>query len=320
MRVGQSKCVTQNARGIWNLARVSDGPAFVPTQNYNYGSQAGEGVYAYVIDTGIEKDHEEFEGRATDGKNFITGEPAADCNGHGTHVASTVGGVYYGIAKKVYLIGVKVLSCTGSGSNAGVIGGVSWVVSECSGSKKGKCTANMSLGGGYSSALNSAVAAAVEAGVSFAVAAGNEESDACDVSPASTSTAVTVGASAQAGLGNVEKQEDARSEFSNWGACVDIFAPGSSITAAWIKGGYATISGTSMASPHVCGVMSLILSEKPTSTPATIKEELIATAVKNVIDFRSCPEAGGKTCPLAPRVGTCCDTANLLLHKSCAKQ
>jgi len=198
-------------------------------------------------------------------------EKNTDCNGHGTHVAGTVGGTTYGVAKKVTLVGVKVLGCTGSGTNAGVISGIDYAANN----RKGRPgVANMSLGGGKSQATNNAVAAAVRSGLTMVVAAGNENQDACNVSPASEPLAVTVGSTEVSDDDAI--QEDARSSFSNFGTCVKIMAPGSLIKSAWYTSNSATntISGTSMASPHVCGAAALVLSENPTATPAQVLASL----------------------------------------------
>ncbi len=235
--------------------------------NYNY-TPTGSGVDAYIIDTGIRRTHTLFGGRAIAGYDAIgDGQNSNDCNGHGTHVAGTVGSSTYGVAKNVTLIAVRVLNCSGSGSNAGVIAGVDWVTSN----RSGPSVANMSLGGGASTALDNAVQNSVAAGVTFVVAAGNENQNACNVSPARAVNAVTVGSTTNT---------DARSSFSNFGTCVDIFAPGSSITSTWSTSDTATntISGTSMASPHVAGVAALYLEGNPSASPATVTSALTSTA------------------------------------------
>jgi subtilisin family serine protease len=212
---------------------------------YTYNATAS-GVYAYIIDTGIRTDHTQFGGRASNVYNAISGETASDCNGHGTHVAGTVGGSTYGIAKSVRLRGVKVLSCSGSGSTSGIIAAVDWLRLN----RVNPAVANMSLGGGYSGSLNTAVTNLSNSGVFVAVAAGNSNANACNYSPASAAAATTVAASTSS---------DARASYSNYGSCVDLYAPGSSITSAWHSSTSAinTISGTSMASPHVAGVAAL---------------------------------------------------------------
>ena len=206
-----------------------------------------------MIDTGIRASHQEFAGRIGNGFTAITdGQGTNDCNGHGTHVAGTTGGTTYGVAKQVTLHPVRVLSCSGSGSNSGVIAGVDWVTAN----HVKPAVANMSLGGGVSTALDNAVQNSIAAGVSYAVAAGNSNANACNYSPARAANAVTVGSTTSS---------DARSSFSNFGTCVDLFAPGSSITSAWYTSNTATntISGTSMASPHVAGALALYLHDEP---------------------------------------------------------
>ncbi|MCD0442561.1 S8 family peptidase [Glycomyces sp. A-F 0318] len=216
----------------------------------------GSGVHAYIVDTGINASHGEFTGRVGNGYDFVQNDATPqDGNGHGTHVAGTVGGTTYGVAKEVTLHGVRVLDNSGSGTTAGVIDGIDWVAANAI----EPAVANMSLGGGYSSSLNAAVESAVDAGVDFAVAAGNEDQNACNVSPASAPSAITVAAS---------DDGDTRAYFSNYGSCVDVFAPGVGITSAWIGSNSATntISGTSMASPHVAGAVAVHLGLNPDAT------------------------------------------------------
>ena len=230
-------------------------------------SRTGAGVKAYVIDTGILRTHSQFGGRAIHGYSAINdGRGSTDCNGHGTHVAGTVGGSTYGVAKGVTLVAVRVLSCTGSGSNSGVIAGVDWVRGNHAAGQP--AVANMSLGGGASSALDTAVNNCINDGVTFAVAAGNSNANACNYSPARVAAAITVGATTSS---------DARASYSNYGSCLDIFAPGSSITSAWYTSTSATntISGTSMASPHVAGVAALYLQGSPGASPATVRNALV---------------------------------------------
>lgn len=262
--------VTQNP-ATWGLDRI-DERAPVAGADFTY-TNTGSGVTAYIIDTGILLGHTEFTGRLAAGFDAVTtGGTGNDCNGHGTHVAGTVGGTTYGVAKGVTLIPVRVLSCTGSGSNSGVIAGVDWVRNHHAAGVP--AVANMSLGGGASAALDNAVAAAIADGVTFAVAAGNSNRDACNYSPARTPAAITVGATTST---------DARASYSNFGRCLDIFAPGSSITSAWFTSNTATntISGTSMASPHVAGVAALLLQRRPASTPAAVRDSLVANSTAN---------------------------------------
>ncbi|KAG7449973.1 uncharacterized protein BT62DRAFT_944586 [Guyanagaster necrorhizus] len=259
----------------WGLARISHRPklTFGTFTRYEYDADGGDGVDVYIIDTGININHIELKGRATWGKTVPTNDVDEDGNGHGSHCAGTVAGTTYGVAKKANVIAVKVLGSNGSGSMADVVGGVSWAATEAK--KKadaakaeyqatGKTAhkgsvANMSLGGGKSPALDAAVNKAVDAGLHFAVAAGNDNKDACSYSPASAEKAVTVGASTLS---------DDRAYFSNHGECVDVFAPGLNIKSIYKGSEYAvaTLSGTSMASPHVAGLLAYLLSIYPHKT------------------------------------------------------
>ncbi|MBD0319574.1 MAG: S8 family peptidase, partial [Gemmatimonadetes bacterium] len=238
----EEDALVQNAAtqsgATWGIDRT-DQRALPLSGTYNYTSTAGT-VYAYVIDTGIQTSHAQFGGRAAVSYD-ATGGNGQDCNGHGTHVAGTIGASTYGLAKSVRLRAVRVLNCQGSGTSSGVIAGIDWVRLN----HVDPAVANMSLGGGYSSAQNTAVTNLANAGVFVAVAAGNENQNACNVSPASAAAVTTVAAS---------DRTDTRASFSNYGSCVDIYAPGVSITSTWLNGGTNTISGTSMASPHVAGV------------------------------------------------------------------
>ncbi|HSP77990.1 MAG TPA: S8 family serine peptidase, partial [Myxococcaceae bacterium] len=239
---------------------------------YTYNAD-GSGVHAYIVDTGVKLTHNEFAGRMGNGYDAVTsGGSANDCNGHGTHVAGTVGGTTYGLAKNVTIHPVRVLDCNGSGTTAGVIAGVDWV----SQNHVKPAVANMSLGGGASTTLDNAVNNAVAQGVVFAVAAGNDNSNACNYSPARAADALTVGSTTSS---------DARSSFSNYGTCLDIYAPGSSITSAWYTSDTATntISGTSMASPHVAGVAALYLQCNPSATPAQVEAALEGNATSGVL-------------------------------------
>lgn len=231
----------------------------------------GSGVRVYVIDTGIRTAHTQFGGRASNVFDAFGGS-GADCNGHGTHVAGTVGGSTFGVAKSSLLRGVRVLNCSGSGSNSGVIAGVDWV--RVNGIRP--AVANMSLGGGASSALDTAVNNLHNSNVTIAVAAGNSNANACNSSPARAANAITTGSTTQT---------DARSSFSNFGTCLDIFAPGSGILSAWFTSNTATatLSGTSMASPHVAGAAALYKQANPSASSTTIRNALVNNATTNVI-------------------------------------
>ncbi len=224
---------------------------------------------AYVIDTGIRFSHSQFGGRAVSGYDSVDGGSADDCNGHGTHVSGTIGGSTYGVAKGVTLVGVRVLNCQGSGSNSGVIAGINWVTTNHLAGQP--AVANMSLGGSASSALDTAVQNSIADGVTYAVAAGNENTNACNGSPSRVANALTVGATTRT---------DARASFSNYGTCVDVFAPGQDITSAWLTNDTSTntISGTSMATPHVVGVAALYLQGNTGASPATVSNAITSTA------------------------------------------
>ena len=264
---------TQN-NATWGIDRV-DQRDLPLSGTYTYNTTASN-VNAYIIDTGILNSHSEFGGRSVSGIDTVDNDnDATDCNGHGTHVAGTVGGSTYGIAKSVNLIGVRVLNCSGSGTLSGVIDGIDWVASN----HTKPAVANMSLGGGASSSIDTAVANLVSAGVTVVVAAGNDNSSACNYSPAREPSAITVGSTTSS---------DSRSSFSNYGSCLDIYAPGSSITSAWHTGGTNTISGTSMASPHVAGVAALYLADNPTATPSQVDSAIKNAATPNkVTDAKS---------------------------------
>jgi subtilisin family serine protease len=265
--------VTQTG-ATWGLVRTSQRNLLLTPANYIYNSAAGEGVDVYVIDTGILATHNDFGGRATAVYTAITNEANTDLNGHGTHCAGTIGGNTYGIAKKVSLKGVKVLSASGSGTTAGVIAGVDYVTKNKAAGRKS--VASMSLGGGISTTLDNAIVNSIAGGTVYAVAAGNDNANACNYSPARVSTAVTVGATTNT---------DSRSSFSNYGTCVDIFAPGSSITSDWIGSNTATntISGTSMATPHVAGVLALHLSVDAALDPAASKKWVVGAGTESKI-------------------------------------
>jgi subtilisin family serine protease len=258
------EAVATQTSAPWGLDRIDqrDRPL---SGTYSY-TRTGSGVNVYVIDTGIRRTHSQFGGRAFAGFDAFGGT-TNDCNGHGTHVAGTVGGSTYGVAKSVRLYAVRVLNCSGSGTNSGVIAGVDWVTRN----HVKPAVANMSLGGGASSALDTAVRNSIAAGVTYAVAAGNSNANAGNYSPARVGEAITVGSSTSS---------DARSSFSNYGSVVDIFAPGSSIRSAWYTSdtATATLSGTSMASPHVAGVAARYLQGSPSASPATVRNAIVNDA------------------------------------------
>ena len=240
----------------WGLDRV-DQRNLPLSGTYTYTATASA-VRAYVIDTGIYTSHSQFGGRASNVYDALGGN-GQDCNGHGTHVAGTIGGSSYGIARAVLLRGVRVLNCSGSGSTSGIIAAVDWVRVN----RINPAVANLSLGGGYSSSLNTAINNLANSGVFVAVAAGNENQNACNVSPASAGAAYTTAASTST---------DAKASYSNYGSCVDGYAPGSSIRSAWIGSTTATntINGTSMASPHVAGVAALYKATYGNAASSTI--------------------------------------------------
>jgi len=296
-------CSAQSPPLSWGQDRVTAQSADEMNDQLYYKTNDGTGVDAYIIDTGIYLTHAEFGGRAVFGVNTATGGNS-DLNGHGTHVASTVGGATYGFAKKATLIAVKVLGDNGSGTTTGVIEGVGWASSRQSTSGK-PSVGNMSLGGGASAALDQAVDAAVSNGLVMAVAAGNDNSNACNYSPARAAKAITVGATELTNI-DFDTQADRRSVFSNYGSCVDILAPGTGITGAWCTSNTAlkTISGTSMAAPHVAGIAAVFLGANPSATPADVDAYLEDIGLKNQIDL---------ACSLA----ACSLTPNLMLHRDC---
>ncbi|MFE9563192.1 S8 family peptidase [Streptomyces sp. NPDC006487] len=263
---------TQPNPPSWGLDRI-DQTALPLNQSYTYPDKAGEGVTAYIIDTGVRKTHQDLGGRASDGYDAIDNDNTAqDGHGHGTHVAGTVAGTSYGVAKKAKIVGVRVLDNSGSGTTAQVVAGIDWVTANA----VKPAVANMSLGGGADSALDTAVRNSIASGITYGVAAGNESTNANTKSPARVTEAITVGATTNT---------DAKASYSNYGAVLDLFAPGSSITSSWGTGDTATntISGTSMATPHVVGAAALYLAANPASTPAQVSTALVNAATPNVV-------------------------------------
>ncbi|WP_376696830.1 S8 family serine peptidase [Wenzhouxiangella sp. EGI_FJ10305] len=259
---GITHVAASQSNATWGLDRVDQRDLPLDSE-YTYNTTAS-GVHAYIVDTGVLSSHSEFSGRMGQGYSAINdGNGSDDCNGHGTHVAGTVAGSTYGVAKGATVHGVRVLDCEGSGTNSGVIEGMDWVAANA----QFPAVANMSLGGGASSSIDDAVTNMRDAGVTVVVAAGNESQDACNSSPARSADAITVGSTTDA---------DSRSSFSNYGDCVDIFAPGSDITSAWYTNDTATntISGTSMASPHVAGIAALYLADNSGATPTQVENAI----------------------------------------------
>lgn len=261
--------ITQQSGATWGLDRI-DQRNLPLNSTYNYNT-SGAGVHAYIVDTGINASHVEFSGRMGNGHDAVGGG-TNDCNGHGTHVAGTVGGTTYGVAKNVTLHAVRVLDCQGSGSISGIVAGSDWVAQN----HQSPAVANMSLGGSGSSAMDNAAQGMINAGVTLVVAAGNSNDSACNHSPARLPAAITVMASTNS---------DARSSFSSYGSCADLFAPGSNITSAWkdTTTGTNTISGTSMASPHVAGVAALYLEANPSASPSQVASAIVGGATSNKI-------------------------------------
>jgi subtilisin family serine protease len=258
---------TTQSGATWGIDRIDQ--RNLPLSGTYIYTSTGTGVRAYIIDTGIQTNHPQFGTRASAVYDALGGN-GQDCNGHGTHVAGTVGSTTYGVAKNVYLRAVRVLDCNGSGSNSGVIAGMNWVATN----HIAPAVANMSLGGGFSQATNDAATNLSASGVFLAVAAGNSNADACNSSPSSASGTVTVAASTST---------DARASYSNYGPCVDLYAPGSSITSTWLNSGTNTISGTSMATPHVTGVAAVYKATYGDAVWSTVRDWLSANATANVI-------------------------------------
>ncbi|MHA6523570.1 S8 family peptidase [Tessaracoccus sp. G1721] len=257
----------------WGLDRI-DQRLRPLDASYSYGT-TGDGITAYVIDTGVLAAHADFGGRVTGGYDFIDNDAVpTDCNGHGTHVAGTVGGMAYGVAKAVSIVPVRVLNCSGSGTTSQVVAGLDWVAGDHT---TQPAVANMSLGGAISNAIDAAVVSVISDGVSVVVAAGNSSRDACFYSPARVKAAITVAATTST---------DARASFSNYGSCVDVFAPGASITSAWIGSSNTatrTISGTSMAAPHVAGAVARLLDADSALTTSQVSSAITSNATTGVV-------------------------------------
>jgi subtilisin family serine protease len=262
----------------WGLDRL-DQRTVTPSRGYT-PMDDGDSVHAYVIDTGVRVSHRDFDGRASNGYDFVDNDGTAqDCNGHGTHVAGTIGGNTYGVAKKVKIVAVRVLDCAGEGDIYDVIQGVNWVTAHA----VKPAVANMSLGGDRSPSLEAAVQRSINSGVTYVVAAGNENVNAATESPSALAAAITVGAT---------DSRDRRASFSNYGSVLDLFAPGVNIRSAWDSSNTATavLSGTSMASPHVAGAAALVLDAYPADTPAQVRDFLVAKATTGrVTDLKGSP-------------------------------
>lgn len=257
---------TQPNPPSWGIDRV-DG---AKDASYTYPND-GSGVTAYIADTGLYRQHSDFGGRASSGYDFIDNDAdSADCHGHGTHVSGTVGGASYGVAKNVKLVGVRVLDCQGSGSTEQIAAGMDWIARNA----KKPAVVNMSLGGSADRALDDAVAGVINAGIPVAVAGGNDSKDACNTSPARLPAAITLGST---------ESNDARSSFSNYGSCLDLFTPGGSIVSTKMGGGTQTMSGTSMATPHTAGAAALYLSAHPDATPQQVRDALVDNAQSGVV-------------------------------------
>ncbi|MDG4766954.1 S8 family peptidase [Solwaraspora sp. WMMD406] len=254
----------------WGLDRI-DQRNLPLNQRYAYPNTAPN-VRAYVIDTGIHRTHSDFGGRVSTGFDVVDGGPADDCNGHGTHVAGTIGGRAHGVAKAVRLVPVRVLNCSGSGSISGVIAGIDWVTANA----VKPAVASMALGGGASATLDAAVVASIRSGVTYAVAAGGSNSSACNTSPARVPEALTVAGTTIT---------DARMSSASYGSCLDLFAPGASITSTWHTGNSAVrvLSGSSMATAHVAGCAAVVASAHPTWTPAQVSAHITSTATTGVV-------------------------------------
>jgi subtilisin family serine protease len=267
---GIMKIAGTESNAPWGLDRL-DQRSKALNHTFTYHN-TGSGVRVYIIDTGIRFNHAQFGGRAVSGFDAVDGGSASDCNGHGTHVAGTVGGTKYGVAKAATLVGVRVLKCSGLGNASDIIAGIDWVAQHA----VRPAVANLSLTGLASNAVDAAVRGMIAAGVATAVAAGNDNVLACDFSPARVTAAMTIGATTRT---------DSRASFSNRGACIDWFAPGVDITSAWFSGTTAirTMSGTSQASPHVAGVAALYLQSNRRASPQQVRTALFNKTTKNIV-------------------------------------
>jgi len=271
---GIARAVTTQSNATWGLDRI-DQRALPLSGTYTYAN-TGSGVTAYIIDTGIEISHPDLAPRASVGYDAIgDGQNGIDCNGHGTHVSGTTGGTTWGVAKAVTFVAVRVLDCSGSGTWSGVIAGLDWVTAN----RAIPAVGNMSLGGGANTSVDDAVKRTIASGVAMAVAAGNgnqggRAQDACKYSPARVPEAMTIGAT---------DKTDTKTSWSNYGPCVDWFAPGLGITSDWLNGGTNTISGTSMATPHTTGVAALYLQSNPGASPATVRDALFNNSTKGIV-------------------------------------
>eukprot|EP01065_Artemidia_motanka_P052012 TRINITY_DN9291_c0_g1_i1.p1 TRINITY_DN9291_c0_g1~~TRINITY_DN9291_c0_g1_i1.p1 ORF type:complete len:419 (+),score=160.91 TRINITY_DN9291_c0_g1_i1:60-1259(+) len=296
------KCPDHQDRASWGQSRTTVKTAGEVSDQYIFDEKWGHGVDAYVLDTGVYCEHDELRGHCEWGLT-VTGTAGEDRNGHGTHVAGTIGGKTYGVAKSTHIIAVKVLGDGGSGTKEGVIRGTEWSVDEMK--KRGrKGVANLSLGGSFSQAQNDAMDAAVDAGLQMAIAAGNSNADTCTSSPASAPKPVTVMSSDRGNNGG--EQVDIRSTFSNYGKCADIIAPGSGILSCYIGSPTATasLSGTSMAAPHVAGVIAEFYSQHAKATPQDARDYLLSNSLDDIVDLRC-------------NNGDCRESPNKLLHIAC---
>jgi subtilisin family serine protease len=266
------RVATTEPAASWGLDRIDQEPRELDG-SFSYEA-TGAGVTAYVIDSGVRLSHDEFAGRITSGADFVDGGPAKDLNGHGTHVAGTIGGSTYGVAKGVSLVAVRVIDRWGYGWLSDIVAGINWVSSTHAAGEP--AVANVSLGGPRSRALNLAVRRSIADGVAYTLAAGNEGQSACNVSPARVPPAITVSAT---------NRQDVRPNWANFGPCVDLFAPGTWITSAWKSNNAASeaISGTSMAAPHVAGVAALYLEGDPAATPLQVRDDVFARTIKDAV-------------------------------------